>query len=84
MLLEDYTEEKGYRYHWDSVANAPFLYNSELKEFVTFDNKQSVAAKTSYALNKKLGGIMFWRLNGDIYSGGLLDAIDNQIKATYK
>lgn len=83
-LLEDYTEEKGYRYHWDSVANAPFLYNSELKEFVTFDNKQSVAAKTSYALNKKLGGIMFWRLNGDTYADGLLDAIDTQIKTVNK
>ena len=84
ILLEDYTEEKGYRYHWDSIAHAPFLYNSELKEFVTFDNKQSVAAKTSYALNKKLGGIMFWRLNGDTYSDGLLDAIDKQIKTVNK
>ena len=83
-LLEDYTEEKGYRNFWDSVANAPYLYNSELKEFVTFDNKQSVAAKTSYALNKKLGGIMFWRLNGDTYVDGLLDAIDNQIKSVKK
>ena len=83
-LLEDYTEEKGYRYHWDSIAHAPFLYNPELREFITFDDKQSVAAKTGYALSKKLGGIMFWRLNGDIYSDGLLDAIDNQIKTVNK
>lgn len=83
-LLENCTEEKGYRYYWDSIANAPFLYNYELKEFVTFDNKQSVAAKTSYALNKKLGGIMFWRLNGDTYADGLLDSIDKQIKTVNK
>jgi chitinase len=83
-LIEDYTKEKGYSYHRDSIANAPFLYNAELKEFVTFDDKLSVAAKTSYALNKKLGGIMFWRLNGDTYFDGLLDVIDIQIKTTNK
>jgi chitinase len=32
--------------------------------------------KTKYAMDKNLGGIMFWQLTGDIYSGGLLDAID--------
>ena len=83
-LIEDYTKDKGYCYYWDTIANAPFLYNVALKEFVTFDDKLSVAAKTKYALNNKLGGIMFWRLNGDTYSDGLLDAIDNQIKINNK
>jgi chitinase len=82
-LVENYTVEKGYSYHWDSIANAPFMYNFQLKEFVTFDDKRSVAAKTNYALNKKLGGIMFWRLNGDTYSDGLLEVIDEQIKNKY-
>jgi len=79
-LLLDYTEEKGYISFWDSIAHAPFLYNAQLKEFVTYDDKRSVADKTNYALDKKLGGIMFWRLNGDTYQDGLLDVIYNQIK----
>jgi chitinase len=77
-LLEDYTAEKGYNYFWDSIAQAPYLYNATLKEFVTFDDKRSVSAKTKFALEKKLGGIMFWRLNGDVYENGLLDAIDKE------
>ncbi|MEN9303712.1 MAG: hypothetical protein RL264_2141 [Bacteroidota bacterium] len=77
-LLEDYTVEKGYNYFWDSIAQAPYLYNATLKEFVTFDDKRSVSAKTKFALEKKLGGIMFWRLNGDVYENGLLDAIDKE------
>lgn len=81
QLLQDYTPEKGYRYFWDSVAHAPYLYNAELKEFVTYDDKRSVAAKTKYAVEKKLGGIMFWRLNGDTYSNGLLEAIDQELKS---
>lgn len=81
-LLEDYTAEKGYNYFWDSIAQAPYLYNSTLKEFVTFDDKRSVTAKTKFALEKKLGGIMFWRLNGDVYEKGLLDAIDREKHAS--
>jgi len=79
-LIESYTEKDGYEYHWDSIAQAPFLYNKQLKTFVTFDDKKSVSLKTKYAIDKKLGGIMFWKLNGDTYTDGLLDAIDKQIK----
>lgn len=77
-IIEDYTESKGYELHWDSTAMAPYLYNSSEKTFITYDNKQSVALKTKYAIEKKLGGIMFWRINGDSYKNGLLEAIDNQ------
>ena len=80
--IKNYTENDGYEYHWDSIAQAPFLYNKQLRTFVTFDDKKSVSLKTEYAVDKKLGGIMFWQLRGDTYSGGLLDAIDKQIKQT--
>ena len=79
-LLESYAESDGYKYHWDSISKAPFLYNAQRKTFVTFDDKKSVALKTEYAINKKLGGIMFWKLNGDTYTNGLLDTIDKQIQ----
>ncbi len=79
-LLETYTEKDGYEYHWDSISQAPFLYNKQLKTFITFDDKKSVTLKTKYAIDKKLGGIMFWKLNGDTYTDGLLEAIDKQIK----
>ena len=79
-LLDTYTEKDGYEYHWDSIAQAPFLYKKQLKTFVTYDDKKSVTLKTKYAIEKKLGGIMFWKLNGDTYTDGLLDAIDKQIK----
>jgi chitinase len=79
-LLETYTEKDGFEYHWDSIAQAPFLYNKQLRTFVTYDDKKSVTLKTKYAIDKKLGGIMFWKLNGDTYTDGLLDAIDKQIK----
>ena len=82
-LFETFKENEGYEYHWDSIAQAPFLYNKRLKTFVTFDDKKSVSLKAKYAIENKLGGIMFWQLRDDSYKNGLLDAIDKQIK-TYK
>ncbi len=79
-LIENFTEKEGYGYHWDSIAQAPFLYNKQLRTFVTYDDKKSVALKTRYAIDKKLGGIMFWKLNDDTHTDGLLEAIDKQIK----
>jgi chitinase len=74
-IIEKYTSADGYILHWDSVAMAPYLYSPKEKTFVTFDNRKSCSLKTKYALDAKLGGIMFWRINGDTGKSGLLDAI---------
>jgi chitinase len=68
--------DSGFVYHWDEQAMAPYLFNPARHLFVTYDDKRSMQEKTKYALDKNLGGIMFWQLTGDVYSGGLLDAID--------
>lgn len=78
-LVTDYTENQGYNYYWDTLAMAPYLYNKQLQQFVTFDDKKSVTLKTQYAINNKLGGIMCWKLNGDTYTNGLLSAIDSTL-----
>jgi chitinase len=61
--------------HWDSVAQAPFLYNPNQKVFITYDDTRSIEHKTRYALSQGLGGIMFWQLSGDKPSGDLLQTI---------
>ena len=68
--------DSGFVYHWDEKAMAPYLYNSSQHLFVTYDDKRSIELKTKYALDKKLGGIMFWQLTEDTYEEGLLDVID--------
>lgn len=71
--------DSGFVYHWDEAASAPFLYNPAQHLFVTYDDKRSVELKTQYALDKRLGGIMFWDLTEDYYSNGLLDTIHQVI-----
>ncbi len=74
-ITEKDTIARGYQNYWDSLAMAPYLYSKAERTFITFDNKESCRLKTRYAIDKKLGGIMFWKINGDTYRNGLLDAI---------
>jgi len=67
--------DSGYVLHWDDKAMAPYMFNPTQHLFVTYDDKRSIQAKTQYAMDKKLGGIMFWQLRDDAFTEGLLDAI---------
>ncbi len=68
--------DKTFQFYWDDVAKAPYLYNLEKKLFVTYDDKTSIELKTRYAMDKKIGGIMFWELGLDEPKNGLLNVID--------
>src|SRR5215213_3198142 len=76
--------DSGFIYHWDDKAKAPYLFNSAKKLFVTYDDTRSMELKTKYAIDKGLNGIMFWELASDVFSNGLLDAIDNAKKNALK
>ena len=76
-----FTEGEGFENYYDREAEAYYRYNPKRKLFATFDNPESVKSKTIYAMQKGLGGIMFWQLSGDKYENGLLDAIHDGIKA---
>lgn len=70
-----FVRDSGFVYHWDPVAQAPYIYNEQKKWFVTYDDTTSMRLKTEYTIQKKLKGIMFWQLNDDKYRDGLLDVI---------
>ncbi len=81
-MAQQVPADSGFVYHWDDVAKAPFLYNSARKLYFTYDDKRSIELKTNYVIDNKMGGIMFWHLGIDTFTGGLLDTIDT-IKRTY-
>ena len=65
----------GFMGYWDTTAEAPYLYNSETKTFVTYNDAQAEASRTAYVKKMGLGGLMFWQYGGDP-GNVLLDAID--------
>ena len=69
------TRLKGFQRYWDETTQAPYAYNSSEKLFATFDDEKSVAIKTKYVIDQKLNGIMFWELNEDKLSDGLVDSM---------
>lgn len=75
QFVQTITPEKGYRFFRDKEAQAAYAYNEKEKIFATFDDMESIAAKTRYARKKGLNGIMFWELPLDLPRGGLLDKI---------
>ena len=76
--------DSGFVSHWDEKAMAPYMFNPAQHLFVTYDDKRSVQLKTQYAIDKKLGGIMFWQLRDDAFTEGLLDAIDEAKRNSQK
>ena len=63
----------GFVRYWDDVAKVPWLYNAETKEWITYEDPQSMRIKGEYVVAQKLGGAMFWELSND--DGTLLDAL---------
>jgi chitinase len=64
----------GFTRYWDNAAQVPFLYNAQTRQFVSYEDPESAAAKSRYALAHKLQGVMFWSFFNDP-SGQLLHAI---------
>ena len=70
-IRDNYLNQPGWTYTWDSATETPVLYNASLGQFVTYDNAQSIAAKVAYAKNQGMLGLMVWELDAD-RSGDLL------------
>ncbi len=78
------SRKAGFETYWDDATKAPYSYNKKAHLFATYDDRRSIAAKTEYVFDHKLGGIMFWELHGDTEKNGLLDTIDATRKKELK
>jgi chitinase len=75
---------QGFVSYWDTGAQSPYSYSPSKKEFATYDDKRSIAAKTKYVVEKKLGGLMFWELSEDVYTNGLVEEITSTFEQIQK
>lgn len=72
--IENTLLREGFARYWDGPASVPYLYNAQRKQFVSYEDPQSLAVKCAYVRHMHLGGIMFWEYAADP-SGALLDTI---------
>jgi chitinase len=72
-IAETFLKNPDYIRHWDDVAKVPWLYNATTKEWISYDDPESIRLKGEYVATQKLAGAMFWELSHD--NGALLDAL---------
>ncbi|KAH8372051.1 hypothetical protein KR093_009815, partial [Drosophila rubida] len=62
LKQENWTQE------WQAEQQVPFAYRD--RQWVGYENEQSLQLKAQYAVNKQLAGIMIWSLESDDFRGG--------------
>jgi len=72
-IASNQLQSAGFVRRWDGVAKVPWLYNADTKEWITYEDAQSMRIKGQYVVEQGLAGAMFWELSND--DGTLLDAL---------
>ncbi len=76
QIRDEFEPNQKFTRHWDENAKAAYLYNAEDSIMISYDDSVSLRLKTEFAMEKGLGGVMFWELGNDTKEdGSLLDAI---------
>ncbi|ORX73320.1 endochitinase [Linderina pennispora] len=71
----DVAEEPWIR-QFDKVTKTPWLFNTDTKDFVSYDDPASIMYKCKYVKDNGLGGVMVWSMTNDFHNE-LVDAISS-------
>jgi chitinase len=82
MLVTPTAAAAGWVRYWDNTTKVPYLYNATLKQFISYEDKQSMDLKAAYIKSKNLGGGMVWELSQDT-RGGIPNALLTQVNTTF-
>lgn len=66
-------------YHWDNYAKAPYIYDSENKEFYTYENILAISHKVNYTIDNGYGGAIIWELAHDTPETAELTTLVNRV-----
>lgn len=77
-IKDSMVNQKGFVRYWDENAKAPYLFNSETNQLVTYDDEESVKLKCEYVIDNHMAGMMFWQYASDS-SEYLLDAMNEYL-----
>ncbi|PLR40831.1 polysaccharide degrading enzyme [Chimaeribacter californicus] len=64
-VLKEKLASGDYTRYWDRESRVPYLYNAATKEFLTYDDPQSIREKVDFINNQGYGGAIIWDLSGD-------------------
>ena len=76
-IVSNILNDSSYIRYYDTAAQVPYLYSESKAIFITYEDEESLIAKTDYAFQNGMG-IMFWEYGYD-YENILTDAICNRM-----
>lgn len=79
QIKNTYLKKPGYVRYWDNDAKAPYIFSDADKVLISYDDPESLKAKSDYVKANDMGGIMFWEYCNDA-DGELLDTLYNELK----
>lgn len=65
FIKDSLVNQNGLVRYWDENAKAPYLFNSETRQLLTYDDEESVRLKCEYVLDNNMAGLMFWQYASD-------------------
>ncbi|WP_264530669.1 glycosyl hydrolase family 18 protein [Flavobacterium sp. N502540] len=65
MLVTPAAAAAGWVRYFDNTTKVPYLYNTTLKQFITYEDKQSIDLKVQYIKSRNLAGGMIWEISQD-------------------
>ncbi|MWB93208.1 T9SS sorting signal type C domain-containing protein [Flavobacterium sp. GA093] len=82
MLVTPTAAAAGWVRYFDNTTKVPYLYNATLKQFISYEDKQSMDLKVQYIKSRNLAGGMIWELSQDT-RGAVPNALINQVDTSF-
>ncbi|MDP5202338.1 T9SS-translocated chitinase ChiA [Flavobacterium sp. DG2-3] len=82
MMVTPSAASAGWVRYFDNATKVPYLYNSTTKEFISYEDKQSMDLKVQYIKSKNLAGGMIWELSQDT-RGSIPNSLLNQVDTSF-
>ncbi|WP_125722858.1 T9SS-translocated chitinase ChiA [Flavobacterium ustbae] len=82
MMVTPSAASAGWVRYFDNTTKVPYLYNATTKEFISYEDKQSMDLKVQYIKSRNLAGGMIWELSQDT-RGSIPNSLLNQVDASF-
>lgn len=82
MMVTSSASSAGWVRYFDNTTKVPYLYNATLKQFISYEDKQSTDLKVQYIKSKNLAGGMIWELSQDT-RGSIPNSLLNQVDTSF-
>ncbi len=80
MIKKKYIDNPHYQKSWNKHEKTASLYSKKDRTFISYDGKKSLIRKVELAKNKKMQGVVLWRLSGDDAQHSMLNIVSGAMK----